>query len=238
MKEKVKNVPKAAKLFIFGSLIKDKVFSLITLIAMSLKFGIEKLTGLSFIKPVIHEITDEELENIKETFEKLQNEYLNEGGLEPIKINDEWLDEEIIYPDLSELKNDLTDIFILNGTYIEKQFEISKQLPEPPKPSEDDLKDSELIDDLLQNEPKQILNMVDILEEEPLDDHEKTFNEIYEMFETKDYSSKENLEEETPDLSDINTMDKDVINEPEVDTMNENQKEPIEDIQPSYKTEL
>jgi hypothetical protein len=105
--------------FVATSLIKDRIFALGSLAAITLKKMIETVTNYRFVDLTKHEVSDEDLENIIKVFETLQNQYLQESGLDPIKIGDDWTKEQIEVPPIKEIEEDIKIIAEQNKTYNE-----------------------------------------------------------------------------------------------------------------------
>lgn len=211
VKQAIPHIPRFLGYFYFSSLIVDKIFAITSLILISAKKAIEETTGLSLVAPTQHEFTDQELQDIIKTFEELQNEYLEESGLEKIKIGNEWENEKIIYPTEKELENEITDIYVMNKTYLDKQYTISETMPEPPKPSEAEIKTSEIVTDLLANQPERLLAVSEGRSQEFKEEEEEPQYNIFEDFEEQEetpinteedeYNNLYNVfEEEAPEL--------------------------------------
>lgn len=105
--------------FVASSLIKDRIFALGSLAAITLKKMIETTTNYRFVDLTKHEVSDEDLENIIKVFETLQNQYLQESGLDPIKIGNEWTKEQIEVPPITKIEEDIKIIAEQNKTYNE-----------------------------------------------------------------------------------------------------------------------
>jgi hypothetical protein len=110
-----------------STVFRDKVYATIALFGIGLKKAIEEFFPINIISPVEHEVTDEQLNEIIRVFEILQNEYLMDSDIEPIKIGNEWQNEEIQIPPIEELKKEITDIVVMNKQYIEKRYELAEQ---------------------------------------------------------------------------------------------------------------
>jgi hypothetical protein len=103
------------------------VYATIALFGISLKKAIEEFFPVNIISPVEHEVTDEQLNEIIRVFEILQNEYLTDSDIEPIKVGNEWQGEEIQIPPIEELEKEITDIVVMNKQYVEKRYELAEQ---------------------------------------------------------------------------------------------------------------
>jgi hypothetical protein len=110
--------------FVATNIIKDRLLALGSLAMISLKKGFETLTGYQVADLTKHDVSDEDLENMKQVFEQLLNQYLQESGLDPIKIGDEWLNSEIEVPPIKEIEEDIKIIAEQNKTYNETKTEI------------------------------------------------------------------------------------------------------------------
>jgi hypothetical protein len=123
-----------------STVFRDKVYATIALFGIGLKKAIEEFFPVNIISPVENKVTDEQLNEIIREFELLQNEYLTDSDIEPrsdgsqtslsrapIKIGNEWQNEEIQIPPIEELKKEITDIVVMNKQYIEKRYELSEQ---------------------------------------------------------------------------------------------------------------
>ena len=123
----LKNVVKQATILTMSSVFRDKVYATIAFAGIALKRTIEAFFPVNIISPVEHDVTDEQLNEIIRVFEILQNEYLMDSDIEPIKIGDEWLSEEIQIPPIEELEKEITDIVVMNKEYVEKRYELAEQ---------------------------------------------------------------------------------------------------------------
>jgi hypothetical protein len=129
----IEDVPKIGKTvgsYYFGTMIRDRIFAMGALLGIVYKTVIEELFDIEILSPTKHEVTDEDLQNIIDTFEKLQNEYQKDTNQEPVKIGDEWTKETTEVITVEQLNNDLNDIFKLNTSYIEKVDSVASE-PEP-----------------------------------------------------------------------------------------------------------
>ena len=159
--------------FVASSLIKDRIFALGSLAMISLKKMIETVTNYRFVDLTKHEVSDEDLENIIKVFETLQNQYLQESGLDPIKISDEWKKDEIEVPPIKEIEEDIKIIAEQNKTY----NELNKTLIDTivSEPVQEPIQE-------LEPEPTQVYNY------EPLTEEELKRLKVYE--ELNDYFDK------------------------------------------------
>ena len=130
----LKNVVKQSTILTMSTVFRDKVFATIALFGIGLKKAIEEFFPVNIISPVENKVTDEQLNEIIRVFEILQNEYLTDSdgsqtslSRAPIKIGNEWQNEEIQIPPIEELKKEITDIVVMNKQYIEKRYELSEQ---------------------------------------------------------------------------------------------------------------
>jgi len=110
--------------FVATNIIKDRLLALGSLAMIGLKKGIETLTNYRFADLTKHDVSDEDLENMKQVFEQLQNQYLQESGFDPIKIGDEWLNLQIEIPPIQTLSSEIDTIVEQNKTYNETKTEI------------------------------------------------------------------------------------------------------------------
>ena len=106
--------------YYFGTMIRDRIFAMGALLGIVSKTIIEELFDIEILSPTKHEVSDTDLQNIIDTFEKLQNEYQKDTNQEPVKIGNEWKEEPLEVITVEQLNNDLNDIFKLNTSYIEK----------------------------------------------------------------------------------------------------------------------
>jgi hypothetical protein len=110
--------------FVATNIIKDRLLALGSLAMIGLKKGVESLTNYRFADLTKHDVSDEDLENMKQVFQQLQNQYLQESNLNPIKIGDEWLNDVIEIPPIETLKSEIDTIVEQNKTYNETKTEI------------------------------------------------------------------------------------------------------------------
>ena len=118
--------------FIATNIIKDRLLALGSLAMISLKKGFETLTGYQVVDLTKHDVSDEDLENMKQVFEQLLNQYLQESGLDPIKIGDEWTKEQIEVPPIKEIEEDIKIIAEQNKTYNELNKTMVEAMPPAP----------------------------------------------------------------------------------------------------------
>jgi hypothetical protein len=123
----LKNVVKQSTILTMSTVFRDKVYATIALFGIGLKKAIEEFFPINIISPVEHEVTDEQLNEIIRVFEILQNEYLTDSDMQPIKIGNQWENEEIQIPPIEELKKEITDIVVMNKQYVEKRYELAEQ---------------------------------------------------------------------------------------------------------------
>ena len=151
-----------------GNIIKDKIFAVITLGVMALKRVTEAFTGFNAFTPTEHDVKEENLEEIIKIFELLQNEYLMESNLEPIKIGDEWEQEKIEIPSVPDLTNDINQIVMMNKEFITKKYELYENEKEP-EISEEEIQQSKIFYDELLNQNNELINIIleqNIIQEE------------------------------------------------------------------------
>jgi hypothetical protein len=125
------NLGPIAFTFVATTLLKDRLLALGSLAAMTLKKGFETLTGYKVADLTKHDVSDEDLENMIKVFETLQNQYLEQSNLDPIKIGNEWTKENIEIPPIEILNKDINIIVEQNKAYNElNQTLIERQTPE------------------------------------------------------------------------------------------------------------
>jgi len=225
------------------TLIRDKLLALTTFGIMGLKVAFEGLFGYNVIKPFEHEVSDKELDDLIRTFELLQNAYLEDSDLEPIKIGDEWLNEKIIIPSVPDLTKDINEIVIMDKELINKKYELFKDEPEPIEPDDEETKKANIFyNDVIHNTDK-IVNLLykhNIVQYKEREENiekelESEINKYKQLYETPDLQKdiKEVGNEinkykqlyetsETPDLQkDIkeSISEEEVINEPISETI-------------------
>ena len=223
----------------FGTtLIQDKIYALSAMAGIMFKVGLETfLSGALFktneepLNPSFkmvdftkHEVSEEDLKNLIDVFETLQNEYLKESNLEPVKIGSEWMSETIKYPTIETLNNDIIDAIKLNETYREaialtssQDKEETQQLEEEQLEKEENLKVYD-----------EIYDLIDKLEKEERANNLKVYDEINNLLdELEKDQQKIEAENIAPDVirqEDINIVD----NEEENETTENQNIEPIE----------
>jgi hypothetical protein len=152
-------------------------------------------------------------------FETLQNEYLKESNLEPIKIGNEWMSEKIEYPTPEQLDKDILDTIKLNETYREAIALTSSQYKKEPQQLEKE-ENLKVYDE--------IYDLIDKLEKEERADNLKVYDEINDLLdELEKDQQKIEAENIAPDVirqEDINIVD----NEEENETTENQNIEPIE----------
>lgn len=155
------SVIKDAGKLLMTTIIRDKLFAMGALIGIGLKTAFEYFFNYDIVEPWQHEVSDKQLEEIIRVFELLQNEYLIDSDLEPVKVGDEWTKEELIFPSIPDLEKELTEIFIMNKTYIEKRFEVVENEPKPPEPSPEEINLAHNITDMLITDPVSIQKQIE-----------------------------------------------------------------------------
>lgn len=100
--------------------LRDHFLAIISMAAINLKKGVETFLGVDIVKPTEHEVSEEQLGEIIRVFELLQNEYLTDSDLQPIKIGNQWENEEIEMPTIKQLNEEIGEIIKTNQTYFEK----------------------------------------------------------------------------------------------------------------------
>ena len=181
--------------YYFGTMIRDRIFSMGALLGIVYKTVIEELFDIEILSPTKHDVTDEDLKNIIHTFEELQNKYLIDTNQESIKIGDEWKKEPIEIIKIDELKNDLIDIFKLNTSYIEKRQNVLQEMPEP----------------IITTKDEPISEPIDELDE--LDELDK-IDELEEVLEKMfDIILKKDIEQFASNKDDILTELKSIVND-------------------------
>jgi len=151
--------------FVATNIIKDRLLALGSLAMISLKKGIETLTNYRFADLTKHDVSDEDLENMKQVFEQLQNQYLQESGFDPIKIGDEWLNLQIEIPPIQTLSSEINTIVEQNKTYNETKTTMI---------------DAIVSEQVIQPEP--IIEPTSVYDYEPLtEEEEKIMNELIEI---------------------------------------------------------
>jgi hypothetical protein len=100
--------------------LRDHFLAITSMAAITLKKGVETFLGVDIVKPTEHEVSEEQLGEIVRVFELLQNEYLMDSDLQPIKIGNQWENEEIEMPTMKQLNEEIGEIIKTNQTYFEK----------------------------------------------------------------------------------------------------------------------
>jgi hypothetical protein len=100
--------------------LRDHFLAITSMFAITLKKGVETFLGVDIVKPTEHEVSEEQLGEIIRVFELLQNEYLTDSDLQPIKIGNQWENEEIEMPTIKQLNEEIGEIIKTNQTYFEK----------------------------------------------------------------------------------------------------------------------
>jgi hypothetical protein len=149
---------KDAGKLLMTTIIRDKLLAITGLIGIGLKTAFEWFFKIDIAKPWQHDVTEEQFNEIIRVFELLQNEYLTDSDLEPVKVGNEWMKEELIFPSIPTLEKELTEIFIMNKTYIEKRFQVVENEPEPPELSPEQINLAKDITDMLITDPVRIQN--------------------------------------------------------------------------------
>jgi len=157
--------------YYFGTMIRDRIFAMGALLGIVSKTIIEELFDIEILSPTKHEVSDTDLQNIIDTFEKLQNEYQKDTNQEPVKIGNEWKEEPLEVITVEQLNNDLNDIFKLNTSYIEKVDSVVSEpiTVEPVEPIA-----SEPVSEPISSEPVEV-------EEEEEYKQSKEFDELDEL---------------------------------------------------------
>jgi hypothetical protein len=211
----LKNVVKQSTILTMSTVFRDKVYATIALFGIGLKKAIEEFFPVNIISPVEHEVTDEQLNEIIRVFELLQNEYLMDSDIEPrsdgsqtslsrapIKVGNEWQNEEIQIPPIEELEKELTDIVVMNKQYIEKRYELAEQpVVETISQEQSEPEFLNEIDDELQTMIKELEGLEDTTYLNEIDNELETImNELdisQTVLNTQDVlNEEENIEEE------------------------------------------
>jgi hypothetical protein len=222
------------------TLIQDKIFALSAMAGIILKVGLETfLSGALFktneepLNPSFkmvdftkHEVSEEDLKNLIEVFETLQNEYLKESNLEPIKIGNEWTSEKIEYPSVPELTKDINHIVSLNMTYNQEKEKIDNSIYKGIQEKEQLKKEENL------KVYDEIYNLIDELEKEERADNLKVYDEIYDLIDELEKEEQNSL---------VPNLPQDVIEGKEqniVDEQDEESEEQNNEIIKNNKDEL
>ena len=188
---------KDAGKLLMTTIIRDKLAAMVALGGIGLKTAFEYFFNYDIVEPWQHEVSDKQLDEIIRVFELLQNEYLTDSDLEPVKVGNEWTKEELIFPSIPDLEKELTEIFIINKTYIEKRFEVVENEPMPPEPSQEEINLAHDITDMLITDPvsiqKQIQPVLEYVEpvSEPIASEPVKVEEEEEEEEEESEESKE-----------------------------------------------
>jgi len=206
---------KDAGKLLMTTIIRDKLFAMGALIGIGLKTAFEYFFNYDIVGPWQHEVSDKQLDEIIRVFELLQNEYLIDSDLEPVKVGDEWTKEELIFPSIPDLEKELTEIFIMNKTYIEKRFEVVENEPKPPEPSPEEINLAHNITDMLITDPVSIQKQIEpvsepvfttksetFLEPDEFDELDESMDAINEMF---DIITKMDIEQMIQELDETDT---------------------------------
>jgi uncharacterized protein (UPF0262 family) len=172
--------------YYFGTMIRDRIFAMGALLGIVSKTIIEELFDIEILSPTKHEVSDTDLQNIIDTFEKLQNEYQKDTNQEPVKIGNEWKEEPLEVITVEQLNNDLNDIFKLNTSYIEKVDSVVSE-PITVEPVSEPIA-SEPVEEPIASEPDEL----DEEESEESKELAKSMKAIYKMF---DILTKKNQEQ-------------------------------------------
>jgi hypothetical protein len=198
----LKNVVKQSTILGISTVFRDKVLAAVSLFGIGFKKAIEEFFPIKLAKLSEHEVTDEQLNEIIRVFEILQNEYLTDSDMQPIKIGNQWENEEIQIPPIEELEKEITDIVVMNKQYVEKRYELAEQ-PQivetiSQEPQSDFLNE---IDDELQTMIKELEGLEDTTYLNEIDNELETImNELNTdepVLNTRDVlNEEENIEEE------------------------------------------
>jgi len=157
-------VKQGTKLLV-SSVFRDKVLATVSLFAIGLKTAIEEFFPIKLAKLSEHEVTDEQLNEIIRVFEILQNEYLTDSDIQPIKVGDQWQNELIEIPPVEELEKELAEIFVMNNEYVEKRYEIAEVMEALPEETIEEKSIDDYIDSILQDlnsiQPEEINTPID-----------------------------------------------------------------------------
>jgi hypothetical protein len=129
MMERTGTVGKAGMTLALSSIVKDKIFAIISLSFIGLKKGFEYLTGYNIVPLTKHDVSEEDIQNLIKVFELLQNEYLLESGLPQIKITDEWMNEVLTEESKEKLEKEITQISLMNKEHLRIRYEQVKDEP-------------------------------------------------------------------------------------------------------------
>ena len=154
----------------FTNIIKDKILAVGALVGISLKYAFEKLV-ISTASPefkhyfqkygvvidiVQDEVSDEDLQNMKNMYEAIQNEILRESGLPPIKPITESDYESIRIESNPEiLINDFREVVMMQNENIDTKF--SRYADEsPPTYTEEQIKEANFIYNQTLSNPEEV----------------------------------------------------------------------------------
>jgi hypothetical protein len=195
--------------FVASTIIKDRIFALASLAGIGLKRMIETVTNYRFVDLTKHDVSDEDLENMIKVFETLQNQYLKESNLKPIKIGDEWLNVAIEIPPIQTINDDIKIIVEQNKTYNELNKTLMETQPMPLAP-------------VLEPELEPDAEPIQVYDYEPLTEEElkrlKKYEELNDYFD-KIFSETNLVTRPYPDLP---------LTEPVIDNKKDEILEPLE----------
>jgi len=191
------------------TVIRDKFLALITLVAMGIKVGLENL-GLRFATPTEHEVSEKELNDIIDNFELLQNLYLDQSNIKPIKIGNKWEKHEEELITLSDLTNELLEIIDLDNKLNQTKVEVFENLePEIPTKEKQEEADkfynkfiidvNKLTDIILEHNIKQEQEQEQKQEQEQ-EQKQKNEEKISRINNLKSFADLISRELETPDI--------------------------------------
>jgi len=193
------NILIIANILAGATAVRDHFLAVGAMGAIYFKQGIETFLGVDIVKLGEHEVSEEQLGEIVRVFELLQNEYLMDSDLEPIKIGNEWEKEQIEMPTIKQLNEQVGDIIKTNQTYFEKRQEVAEIVEEEEEQpvEEEPISDPYFIDniDFLSKQREELDAfmselMSDFLYVQPTDDAKE--NSIEENI---DKNIEENIEE-------------------------------------------
>jgi hypothetical protein len=234
----LKNVAIKTGQILTTTIIRDKFLALITLGMMGLKVGLENL-GLTFATPTEHEVSEKELNDIINNFELLQNLYLEQSNIEPIKIGNKWENEKEELITLSDLSKELFEIIDLDNKFNQTKVEVFKDL-EPEIPTKEEQEEA---DKFYNKFITDVNKLTDIILEHNIKQEQEQKNEekISRINNLKSFSDLISRELETPDIQkDIeeNLENKLPIVEEEEEQEEEPEEEPKDEPEQKYKDEL
>ena len=167
--------------------------------AIYLKKGIETFLGVDVVKLGEHEVSEKQLDEIVRVFELLQNEYLIDSDLKPIKIGNEWEKEEIQMPTIKQLNEEVGDIIKTNQTYFQKRQEVAEIVEAEAEETIDEWYDN--LSDEIKRFPKEFLiEKIDFLNKQR-EEMDAIMSELMEFptTDTIDIDETENLTENLPE---------------------------------------